>query len=219
MAEKNLELAVRKVTLGENKVCGLTHSDDAAKAYQAGAVFGGLIFVEASKRHVDIEAARLTMSGAPLNYVGVFQNHSVADVAHTVSELGLFAVQLHGDESQAYVDELKQSLPESVEIWKAYGVSCDAESALPELLESNVTRHLLDTKVGSQTGGTGQAFDWSLINNQSAIMLAGGLNPENANQAAKLGCLGLDLNSGVESAPGKKDADKLQRAFAAIRNY
>ncbi|MGO2320312.1 MAG: bifunctional indole-3-glycerol-phosphate synthase TrpC/phosphoribosylanthranilate isomerase TrpF [Vibrio toranzoniae] len=223
MAEKNLELAVRKVTLGENKVCGLTHSDDAAKAYQAGAVFGGLIFVEASKRHVDIEAARLTMSGAPLNYVGVFQNHSVTDVAKTVSELGLFAVQLHGDESQAYADELKQSLPENVEIWKAYGVACgDAsgtKSVLPELLESNVTRHLLDTKVGSQTGGTGQAFDWSLINNQSAIMLAGGLNPENANQAAKLGCLGLDLNSGVESAPGKKDADKLQRAFAAIRNY
>ncbi|MCZ8499268.1 hypothetical protein O9929_19860 [Vibrio lentus] len=72
MAEKNLELAVRKVTLGENKVCGLTHSDDAAKAYQAGAVFGGLIFVEASKRPiVDIEAARLTMSGAPLNFTWV----------------------------------------------------------------------------------------------------------------------------------------------------
>ena len=223
MAEKNLELAVRKVTLGENKVCGLTHSDDAAKAYQAGAVFGGLIFVDASKRHMDVEAARLTMSGAPLNYVGVFQNHSVADVAHTVSELGLFAVQLHGDESQTYVNELKQSLPESVEVWKAYGVASGAtsgeKSALPELLESNVTRHLLDTKAGSQTGGTGQAFDWSLIKNKSAIMLAGGLNPENANQAAKLGCLGLDLNSGVESAPGKKCADKLQRAFAAIRNY
>ena len=224
MAEKNLELAVRKVTLGENKVCGLTHSDDAAKAYQAGAVFGGLIFVEASKRYVDIKAARLTMSGAPLNYVGVFQNHSVTKVAKTVSELGLFAVQLHGNETQAFVDELKQSLPESVEIWKAYGVACcsaenGTESALPELLQSNVTRHLLDTKVDSQTGGTGQAFDWSLINNHSAIMLAGGLNPENANQAAKLGCLGLDLNSGVESTPGKKDTDKLQRAFAAIRNY
>ena len=108
---------------------------------------------------------------------------------------------------------------ESVGIWKADGVASGEKSELPELLESNVTRHLLDTKVGSQTGGTGRAFDWSLINNQSAIMLAGGLNPENANQAAKLGCLGLDLNSGVESAPGKKDADKLRRAFAAIRNY
>jgi indole-3-glycerol phosphate synthase/phosphoribosylanthranilate isomerase len=219
MAEKNLELAIRKLTLGENKVCGLTHSDDAAKAYQAGAVFGGLIFVEASKRHVDIERARLTMSGAPLNYVGVFQNHSVTDVVKTVSELGLFAAQLHGDESQAYIDELKKLLPDNVEIWKAYGVAYGIDSALPELLESNIARHLLDTQVGSQTGGTGQAFDWSLINNQSAVMLAGGLNQKNANQAAKLGCLGLDLNSGVESAPGKKDIDKLQCTFAAIRNY
>ncbi|MDG2676506.1 bifunctional indole-3-glycerol phosphate synthase/phosphoribosylanthranilate isomerase, partial [Vibrio parahaemolyticus] len=62
-------------------------------------------------------------------------------------------------------------------------------------------------------------FDWSLIGDPSQIMLAGGLSPENAQQAAKLGCLGLDLNSGVESAPGKKDSQKLQAAFHAIRNY
>ncbi|KGT34853.1 hypothetical protein HC02_13115 [Vibrio parahaemolyticus] len=63
------------------------------------------------------------------------------------------------------------------------------------------------------------SFDWSLIGDPSQIMLAGGLSPENAQQAAKLGCLGLDLNSGVESAPGKKDSQKLQAAFRAIRNY
>ncbi|NMV05668.1 bifunctional indole-3-glycerol phosphate synthase/phosphoribosylanthranilate isomerase, partial [Vibrio parahaemolyticus] len=68
-------------------------------------------------------------------------------------------------------------------------------------------------------GGTGQVFDWSLIGDPSQIMLAGGLSPENAQQAATLGCLGLDLNSGVESAPGKKDSQKLLAAFSAIRNY
>ena len=119
MAEDNLELAVRKVTLGENKVCGLTHPDDAAKAYQAGAVFGGLIFVEKSKRAVDLEGARLTMSGAPLNYVGVFQNHDIDFVASVVTSLGLKAVQLHGQEDQAYVNQLKAELPAAVEIWKA----------------------------------------------------------------------------------------------------
>jgi indole-3-glycerol phosphate synthase/phosphoribosylanthranilate isomerase len=215
MAEENLELAVRKVTLGENKVCGLTHPDDAAKAYQAGAVFGGLIFVEASKRCVDLEAARLTMSGAPLKYIGVFQNHNQSSVINAVKELGLYGVQLHGDESQQYVTELAGQLPEHVEIWKAYGV----EDSLPTLLDSHVSRHLLDAKVGSQTGGTGQVFDWQLINDQSSVMLAGGLNPDNAQQAAALGCLGLDLNSGVETAPGKKDAEKLNQAFAAIRHY
>jgi indole-3-glycerol phosphate synthase/phosphoribosylanthranilate isomerase len=215
MAEDNLELAVRKVTLGENKVCGLTHPDDAAKAYQAGAVFGGLIFVEKSKRSVDLEGARLTMSGAPLNYVGVFQNHDIDFVASMVTSLGLKAVQLHGQEDQAYVNQLKAKLPACVEIWKAYGVT----DAKPELLADNIDRHLLDAQVGTQTGGTGQVFDWSLIGDPSQIMLAGGLSPENAQQAATLGCLGLDFNSGVENAPGKKDSQKLLAAFSAIRNY
>lgn len=215
MAEDNLELAVRKITLGENKVCGLTHPDDAAKAYQVGSVFGGLIFVEASKRYVDLEAARLTMSGAPLNYVGVFQNHTIEQVADTALELGLTAVQLHGDEDQNYVDSLKEKLGNQVNIWKAYGVV----DAIPELLDANIDRHLLDAKVGNQSGGTGHSFDWSLLTEKADIMLAGGLNPENANQASKLGCLGLDLNSGVEEAPGKKDATKLQQAFTEIRKY
>lgn len=215
MAEENLELAVRKVTMGENKVCGLTHPDDAAKAYQAGAVFGGLIFVEQSKRHVDLEAARLTMSGAPLNYVGVFQNHDAKQIIDTVSELGLSAVQLHGAEDQQFVNQIKAQLPAQVEIWKAYGVS----ESVPELINDNVDRHLLDTKVGSQVGGTGLVFDWSLIGDPSKVMLAGGITPFNAQKAAEQGCLGLDLNSGVEHSPGKKDGEKLEQAFCAIRNY
>jgi indole-3-glycerol phosphate synthase/phosphoribosylanthranilate isomerase len=215
MSEDNLELAVRRVLLGENKVCGLTSPEDAAKAYQAGAVFGGLIFVEKSKRYVDLEQARLTMSGAPLNFVGVFQNHPSDFVAETASTLGLYAVQLHGDEDQTYVDSLRAALPEQCKIWKAYGVS---ESA-PRLLKANIDRHLLDSKVGNQSGGTSVAFDWSLIGDERNIMLAGGLSPENAKEAASIGCLGLDLNSGVESAPGQKDQAKLSQAFKEIRNY
>ncbi|WGW01602.1 bifunctional indole-3-glycerol-phosphate synthase TrpC/phosphoribosylanthranilate isomerase TrpF [Vibrio sp. YMD68] len=215
MAEDNLELAARKVILGENKVCGLTHPDDAAKAYQAGAVFGGLIFVEQSKRCVDIETARITMSGAPLLYVGVFQNHPVSSIVEVVSKLGLKAIQLHGDEPQAFVNELKEQISDSIEIWKAYGVT----DAMPVLLKENVDRHLLDTKVGEQSGGTGKVFDWDIINHTQQIMLAGGLNADNAKQASMLGCLGLDLNSGVEYQAGKKDTDKLQQAFAAIRDY
>lgn len=215
MAEDDLELAVRKVTMGENKVCGLTHPNDAAKAYQSGAVFGGLIFVEQSPRYVDQESARLTMSGAPLNYVGVFQNHSLETIVDTVCDLGLAAVQLHGSENQAFVNQLKSALPPQVEIWKAYGVN----QSVPVLLNENIDRHLLDTKVGSQVGGTGLVFDWSLIGDPSKVMLAGGITPFNAQKAAEQGCLGLDLNSGVEHSPGKKDADKLEQAFIAIRNY
>ncbi len=215
MAEDNLELAVRKITLGANKVCGLTHADDAAKAYQAGAVFGGLIFVKSSPRYVERENARLVMSGAPLNYVGVFQNEEVDFVLETVKELGLKAVQLHGNEDQDFVDTLRAQLDSNVEIWKAYGV----RDQQPTLLTANIDRHLLDTKIGSQTGGTGLVFDWSLIGDPSQVMLAGGITPFNAQKASQQGCLGLDLNSGVESSPGKKDATKLQQAFAAIRDY
>jgi len=215
MAEDNLELAVRKITLGANKVCGLTHADDATKAYQAGAVFGGLIFVKSSPRYVERENARLVMSGAPLNYVGVFQNEEVDFVLETVKELGLKAVQLHGNEDQDFVDTLRAQLDSNVEIWKAYGV----RDQQPTLLTANIDRHLLDTKIGSQTGGTGLVFDWSLIGDPSQVMLAGGITPFNAQKASQQGCLGLDLNSGVESSPGKKDATKLQQAFAAIRDY
>ncbi|USD66319.1 bifunctional indole-3-glycerol-phosphate synthase TrpC/phosphoribosylanthranilate isomerase TrpF [Vibrio sp. SCSIO 43136] len=216
MGEQNLEQAVRKVLLGDNKVCGLTHSDDAAKAYQAGAVNGGLIFVEASKRYVNPETARMVMSGAPLNYVGVFQNHALEEVIQIANELGLKAVQLHGEEDQTYVTALRSQLADNCKIWKAYAVA----DQTPALLEG-VDRHLLDTKVGSQSGGTGQAFDWSLIPEQGkeTLMLAGGINPGNAATAAQIGCLGLDLNSGVESAPGKKDINKLNDAFAAIRHF
>ncbi len=91
-------------------------------------------------------------------------------------------------------------------MWKAHGVTDE----LPDLNRINVDRHLLDAKVGEQSGGTGTSFDWQLLNNTTDIMLAGGLSPENVKQASELGCIGLDLNSGVESAPGKKDAEKTQ---------
>ncbi|PWI34058.1 bifunctional indole-3-glycerol phosphate synthase/phosphoribosylanthranilate isomerase [Vibrio albus] len=215
MSEDNLELAVRRVLLGENKVCGLTSPEDAANVYQSGAVYGGLIFAEQSKRKVDISTASEITAAAPLKYVGVFQNQSADIIVEAAETLKLAAVQLHGEENQAFVDALKEQLPEHCVIWKAYGVS----KSVPTLLSHNVDRHLLDSKVGTQSGGTGVQFDWSLMGDTKNIMLAGGLNPDNVKEAAALGCLGLDLNSGVESAPGKKDPQKLKQAFENIRDY
>ncbi len=123
MAEPDLEAAVRKLVLGQNKVCGLTRAEDAAAAHQAGAVFGGLIFVSKSPRYVDIPAARAVMAGAPLAYVGVFRNAQPATIVKTVDALGLAAVQLHGDEDAAYIEILRPLLPAGCQIWKAVGVS------------------------------------------------------------------------------------------------
>lgn len=215
MAENDLELAARRLILGDNKVCGLTRPQDAAAAHQAGAVFGGLIFAARSPRCVDVEQARLVMAAAPLHYVGVFQNQPQAEVAAIARELGLTAVQLHGEEDDAYISELKQQLP-GVSVWKAVPVT-NSLPALPQQAD----RLLFDTKAGGQSGGTGQAFDWQLLKDidKANAMLAGGLTPDNTANAAALGCIGLDLNSGVESAPGQKDAAKLNAAFASLRHY
>ena len=220
MEEADLEAAVRKLVLGQNKVCGLTRAEDAAAAHSAGAVFGGLIFVAKSPRYVDIPSARTVMAGAPLQYVGVFRNAQPETIAKTVDALGLAAVQLHGDEDGAYIEALRPLLPATCQIWKAVGVT--SAEPLPSL-DYPADRLLLDTvvktAVGSQSGGTGQAFDWAMLAglNKSRLMLAGGLNPDNALRAAEVGCLGLDFNSGVEAAPGQKDAQKLEAAFAALR--
>ncbi|MGJ8581612.1 MAG: bifunctional indole-3-glycerol-phosphate synthase TrpC/phosphoribosylanthranilate isomerase TrpF [Psychromonas sp.] len=219
MSQANIDLACRKLILGENKVCGLTHARDAADVHKAGAVYGGLIFVEKSPRFVALEQARLVMLGAPLAYVGVFQNEQIELVAFTAKSLGLSAVQLHGNESPKYIKQLIAVLPDNCEVWKAHGIT----DSLPEFEKYNVSKHILDTRVGEQSGGTGQRFDWTLLNQQdcdkNSIIIAGGLTPENARQAALIGCAGLDFNSGVESAPGKKDAEKLNHSFSEIRRY
>jgi len=220
MSQDDIESACRKLILGENKVCGLTHSHQAANVYNAGALYGGLIFVDVSPRFVDLEEARLVMKGAPqLKYVGVFQNEDPELIAYTVKSLGLSVVQLHGDETPKDVKTLRGLLAKTCQIWKAHGVS----ETLPEFEKFNVDKHLLDTRIGNQTGGTGKVFDWSLLKNSNinkdAILLAGGLTPENAQQAALIGVSGLDFNSGLESKPGQKDVDKINRAFSEIKKY
>ena len=215
MEEADVDMACRKLILGQNKVCGLTRAEDAKAAYAAGAVFGGLIFVEGSPRCVSVAQANAITDAAPLNYVGVFRNASKETIQSVVETLELTAVQLHGDESESFIKQLRPLIP-GCQIWKAVAVT----NELPDL-NYTADRILLDSKVGNQSGGTGHSFDWSLLASlpKEKLMLAGGINPDNIADAVKVGCLGLDLNSGVESAPGIKDADKIQRAFAALRNY
>lgn len=213
MEQADLSAAVRRVLLGENKVCGLTRPEDAAAAHAAGAIYGGLIFVASSPRAVDIACARDVMAAAPLRYVGVFRDAAIADVAATARMLNLTAVQLHGSEDQAYIDALRESLPEQVDIWKALSVS----DVLPVRNLQHVTKYVLD----NGQGGTGQRFDWSLLTGEKLdnVLLAGGLGPDNCVEAAKAGCAGLDFNSGVESQPGIKDASKLASVFKTLRAY
>lgn len=156
------------------------------------------------------------MSAAPLEYVGVFQNHGLVEISATAKELGLHTVQLHGEEDDAFIAALKQAHPE-LQVWKSVPVSAQLPS-----LPQGADRLLFDTQAAGQSGGTGQAFDWSLLDklaDRHQALLAGGLSADNAAEAASQGCAGLDFNSGVESAPGQKDAEKLTAAFTALRSF
>ncbi|NDO80916.1 bifunctional indole-3-glycerol phosphate synthase/phosphoribosylanthranilate isomerase [Citrobacter sp. NCU1] len=213
MSEDNLHAAVRRVLLGENKVCGLTRPQDAKTAYDAGAIYGGLIFVASSPRAVSAEQARTVMAAAPLRYVGVFRDADIAEVCAKATTLSLNAVQLHGHEDQAYVNALRAVLPDQVQIWKALSVG----NTLPARDYQHIDKYVLD----NGQGGTGQRFDWSLLQGQTLdnVFLAGGLGADNCVDAAKTGCAGLDFNSGVESQPGIKDARLLASVFQTLRAY
>lgn len=213
MSHDDLNVAVRRVLLGENKVCGLIRAQDAAAAFEAGAIYGGLIFVESSPRYVSDAQAQDVMAGAPLSYVGVFRDAPINAVVSKAESLSLTAVQLHGSEDQNYLDELRQQLAPQVQIWKAQSVA----DALPARNLNHVDKYVLD----NGQGGSGERFDWSLLNGEKLdnVLLAGGLSPDNCVEAAKAGCAGLDFNSGVESQPGMKDASKLASVFKTLRAY
>ncbi|MDW2741052.1 bifunctional indole-3-glycerol-phosphate synthase TrpC/phosphoribosylanthranilate isomerase TrpF [Atlantibacter subterraneus] len=213
MGQDDLNAAVRSVLLGENKVCGLTRPEDAKAAYEAGAIFGGLIFAPSSPRYVTPEQARTVSAAAPLRYVGVFRDSAIQDVVNIAETLKLSAVQLHGSEDRAYISALRDALPDEVAIWKALSVA----NSLPARDLQFVDRYVFD----NGQGGSGQRFDWSLLAGQQLdnVLLAGGLGADNCVDAAKLGCSGLDFNSGVESAPGIKDSNKLAAVFKTLRAY
>lgn len=218
MAQDNLADACRALIIGEHKVCGLTKAEDAAAVYAAGAYYGGLIFYPKSARAVSIEQASAVQQGAPaLHYVGVFVNEQVEQVAAIAQQLTLAAVQLHGEESDLYLQKLKPLLPAGCAIWKAYRV----KDQLPEL-SRHADRYLLDAFSDKAHGGTGQQFDWDLLDQRlldKKVQLAGGLSPDNVVDALKHQILALDLNSGVETAPGQKDPNKVQQAFLQIREF
>ncbi|KDN10834.1 bifunctional indole-3-glycerol-phosphate synthase TrpC/phosphoribosylanthranilate isomerase TrpF [Gilliamella sp. Imp1-1] len=210
MSEPNLTLAIRKLMLGENKVCGLTRPEDAVSAYQAGAVYGGLIFVTNSARYIQPIKARKVIVAAPLNWVGVFRNEEIETVVRIAKQLSLYAVQLHGNEDENYIEMLRQELPRTCQIWKALSIG----STVPEHNNLLISRYLFD----NEDGGTGECFDWTMLTNHNLnnVILAGGINSKNIKSALATGVIGVDLNSGVEISSGIKDKQKIQAVFEQI---
>ena len=196
------------------KICGITHLDDALAAVEAGADALGFMFLEPSPRNISPAAAAKILRHLPpfVARVGVFVNASADTIRRVVAECGLNTVQLHGDETPEFC---RQFAP--LKIIKAFRIR-DASSLTP-LPRYETDAWLLDSFVPGKEGGTGATFNWELANQAKEsgrpVILAGGLTPENVAEAVHEGWpYAVDVSSGVESSPGRKDA-ALVRAFVA----
>jgi phosphoribosylanthranilate isomerase len=196
------------------KICGNTNPADAQLAAQLGADYLGLIFAE-SKRKIDVSTAKLIIQSMPEfhNFVGVFVNHPKHDVEAILQETGIKILQLHGDETALYCQHF---MDKGFKVIKTFRVK-DAMS-LKRIDEYDVTAFLLDTYKTDAAGGTGKTFDWELIGHDEhrpffhdKLFLAGGLNITNLAAAIqKLAPYAVDVASGVEKEPGKKDPALLE---------
>jgi indole-3-glycerol phosphate synthase/phosphoribosylanthranilate isomerase len=215
MAAEDPAAAARALAFGRVKLCGVTNRDDLRLAARSGASFAGLILVPGTPRAVSLAEAEAVAAGAELPLVGVFRNAAVQTVKDAAERLDLAAVQLHGEEDEDYIASLRGLLPERTEIWAAAPV---ADCVPPP--RAGADRTLFDTAVNGRSGGTGAPFDWSLIEGReevSSAVLAGGLNPANVRSAARIGAYALDVCSGVEAQPGRKDPARVAALFESAR--
>lgn len=198
------------------KICGLTNAAEAQAAAAAGADLIGFMFYERSPRHVSLDrAAEIAGQLAPsVVRVGVFVNPSRELVAEAIARCGLNLLQFHGEESPEFCTQF------GLMTMKAFRVR-DRES-LKALPAYSTDAWLLDAFTPGQLGGTGERFNWDLAAEAGRlgrpIFLAGGLTPENVAEAVRRARpFGVDVSSGVESAPGRKDPAKVRAFIAAAK--
>lgn len=213
--------AAQDVEMTKIKFCGLRRPVDAAHAEKLGATYAGVIFTE-SRRRVTLDEARAVFDAAPsLQRVGVVGFESIARLLSIARKADLHVLQLHGNFTADDHAQLRQEF--DGELWTVIPVDSSTGS-----IESNwrdvadtADAILLDTKVGSRSGGTGKIFNWkaarslvSEISKELPVIVAGGLNPENVALAiAELRPSVVDVSSGVETSPGVK-SQELMSAFA-----
>ena len=196
------------------KICGFTDPNNARDASIAGVDAVGLVFYHKSPRNVDVQKAQEIIDALPpfVNRVGLFVNANPSFVDEILCEVPLDTLQFHGDESLLDCTQYQMPFIKSLRVRPDTNVVQVAEQF------SSASAILLDSFNPSNFGGTGEAFDWSLacVDISLPIILAGGLNSDNVSSAIRqVRPYAVDASSGVESAPGVKDIDKIE---AFIRN-
>ncbi|MFC5437728.1 phosphoribosylanthranilate isomerase [Rhodanobacter umsongensis] len=198
------------------KCCGMTRVEDALLAAHLGADAIGLVFTARSKRQVTIERAREIVAALPplVSTVALFMDDEASLVRQVLEEVRPDLLQFHGSEKDAWCVQFGRPFMKAI----AMG---EGAAALPRLRDyPHAAGLLLDGHGYGEAGGSGKAFDWSLLPAGLAqpVMLAGGLSPENVADAVRaIRPWAVDVASGVESAPGIKDPDKLAAFIHAVR--
>ncbi|MBW2544104.1 MAG: phosphoribosylanthranilate isomerase [Deltaproteobacteria bacterium] len=200
----------------EIKICGITNLDDALAAYESGANALGFIFYPKSPRYVSPEKAKEIIENIPgeITRVGVFVNHRADEIKEIVEFCSLNLVQLHGNETPEYCRQFPVSI-----LIKAF--SPRTGSDLQTLKEYPVRAILVDTHDPKLYGGTGGKSNWGLaskIRESHPLILSGGLNIDNIMEAIEtVHPNAVDINSGVETSPGKKDHNKIRKIIEVAR--
>jgi phosphoribosylanthranilate isomerase len=211
------------------KICGITNLDDALMAADAGADALGFIFYDKSPRKIDVAAAKRIVSQMPktLDKFGVFVNEDDATVCQVANDAGLTGVQLHGDDLDPELPErIRKRGPELKIVVGVPMLQSGPEIAAAKVRGDIVHAFLLDAATSSKHGGTGKTFDWKAtqlsteaIAKLGRVIVAGGLNPGNVAEAIRiLKPWGVDVASGVEAAPGKKDPHKVRAFISTAKN-
>lgn len=198
------------------KICGITNYEDAVAATEMGADLLGFNFYRPSPRYIEPAKAAEIVKRLPafIDISGVFVNSSLEEIREIAGLCQLDWIQLHGDEN---TDFCKWLAYDSVKTMKALRVK-DAND-LQQVDSYFTDAVLLDAYNPAKYGGTGLTFDWNIIGNiAKRVFLAGGITPENAATAVGLGVYGIDVCSGVEAEPGKKDHPKMKALFDSIRH-
>jgi phosphoribosylanthranilate isomerase len=207
------------VTAPQVKICGLTTADEAVACATLGAHAVGCVFYPPSPRHVTLEQAREIVRELPTGVctVGVFVNATRAEIMTAIDRCGLKAVQLHGRESVALVENLIRA---GVTVIKALFVN--GSPGLDQLGAYPVSGYLIECAGGRLPGGNAKTWDWGsagTVSRTDPIILAGGLKPSNVARAIAAALPdAVDVSSGVESEPGKKDLEKVKRFLASVRH-
>ena len=215
------------------KICGITNLEDAKLAVEAGADAIGFVFYRKSPRKIEAETVRTIVEkiSEPVEKVGVFVDETPTQIHETVSAAGLTAVQLQGRNLVDSVMNGQESPAELLGVGKVI-VAVGGESLktggvlISQDAPEKIFALLFDSQANGVVGGTGTAFDWQgtrgmiqVISLKLPVIVAGGLTPGNVTQAIRLlKPFGVDVSSGVEAKPGKKDPEKIAAFVQAVRS-